>query len=154
MMKHTERRELYCGLLLILIGVGIAAGSFEYKVGTLARMGPGYFPLVVGILLVLVGGLIMATPPSPLERGQEGPPVTRGQLRSWGLILAGIVAFIVLGRYAGLVPATFGLMFLSALGDRATSARAAAVLAAAVTVAAALVFHYGLQMQFPLFRWG
>lgn len=150
-MRRINKRELYCGLLLMLIGIGAAAESLNYHIGTLARMGPGYFPLALGVILALIGGIIMVAP-SP-EQTSEHPSISRDQIRPWALVTIGVVAFVVLGRYAGLVPATFTLIFISALGDRSTSLKAASMLAVGVTLAAVVIFHYALQMQFPLFRW-
>ncbi len=52
------------------------------------------------------------------------------------------------------MPATFALVFISALGDRQHTLRSAALLAAGVTVLGVAVFSWALQLQFPLFRWG
>jgi hypothetical protein len=79
-----------------------------------------------------------------------GPVV---QWRGWICIVAGLLAFVVLGQHGGLVPASFASVFIAALGDRANSVRAAATLAAALTVAGVAVFHVGLHMALPLFTW-
>lgn len=150
-MKQTNRRERYCGLLLMLIGIGAAAESLNYKVGELARMGPGYFPLALGIILTVIGAVIMVTPSA--DGAVQRAPISREQIRTWVLIVLGVVAFVVLGHYAGFVPATFGLIFISAMGDRANSIKAALLLALGVTLVSVVVFHYGLQIQFPLFWW-
>jgi high-affinity Fe2+/Pb2+ permease len=64
------------------------------------------------------------------------------------------VAFIVLGEYGGLVPATFAIVFISALGDRNNSLKQAFWLSAGMVVIAVVIFWWALQMQFDLFRWG
>lgn len=151
-MRRFDKSDLYCGLLMILIGAGVIGEGLNYQIGTLARMGPGYFPLMLGILLALVGGLIMM--PSAKPQVSDSHQITRSQIRVWGLVTLGLIAFVVLGHYAGLVPATFVLIFITALADQATLVKAAALLALGVTLAAVVIFHYGLQMQFPLFRWG
>ncbi len=61
---------------------------------------------------------------------------------------------IVIGKWGGLVPATFAMILVAALGDRKNSVRSAFFLALGVTAAAVAIFHYGLQLQFPLFTWG
>lgn len=151
-MRITSKRELYSAGLIMLIGIGTAAGSLKYGIGTLARMGPGYFPLGLGIMLTLIGALLIATPLTEQDAEDKSP--WKGQYRAWLMVIAGMMAFMVLGKYGGLVPATFALIFVSALGDRNNSIKAAFALATGVTLAAVAIFHYGLQMQFPLFIWG
>ncbi|MGK9066147.1 tripartite tricarboxylate transporter TctB family protein [Stutzerimonas chloritidismutans] len=143
----SNRRQLASSGLVLLIGLGTLLGSLNYDAGSSARMGPGYFPMVLGALLLFIGALLLVTPGTQ-EDEDTGPP----QYRGWACVIGGMLAFIVLGAYAGLVPATFALIFISALGDRDNSPRAAAVLALCMTVIAVLVFAYGLQIQFPLLR--
>jgi hypothetical protein len=73
--------------------------------------------------------------------------------RGWLCISGSIAAFVVLGFHGGLVPATFAVVFISAMGDRDNSAIASAVLAAVMTVVCVVIFHWLLHMQLPLFRW-
>ena len=77
----------------------------------------------------------------------------RPEWRGWFCICAGVVAFAVLGRYGGLVPATFASVFIAALGDRKNSLLASLVLAAAMTVVCVVVFWWLLKIQLPLFGW-
>lgn len=151
--KRIIRRELLGGCLIIALGIAVILGGYSYQVGTLSRMGPGLFPIILGFLLVILGALMLITvkalPPDD-EADDAGP----SQWRGWGCILAGLFAFILFGKYGGLAPATFALVFISALGDREHTVRSALILAAGVTVVGALIFSWGLQLQFPLFRWG
>lgn len=153
MRLKINRQELYSAGLMMLIGIGTVVGSLNYDIRTLARMGPGYFPLLLGVMLIVVGALILATPSTDidedLERGKGEP-----QYRAWGFVVLGVVLFITLGHYGGLVPATFALVVVSALGDQSNSLKAALALGVAITLMAVGIFHFGLQMQFPLFAWG
>lgn len=141
--------------MIILVGcVAIFEGS-NYHIGTLARMGPGFFPVALGVILIFLGILIAmtASPVDPADAEEDlssVPPDWRG----WGCIIAGIVVFIMLGRVAGLVPATFALVLISALGDREQTLKSALLLALGVTIVGVIIFSYLLELQFPLFRWG
>jgi len=141
----------YCGgILMILVGLGAALGGLRYKIGTLAGMGPGFFPTAVGVLLALVGvGIALTAAPSGRDDSKRLPSEWRG----WACIVGGMVAFVVLGVYGGLVPATFSLVFMSALGDKRNTIRQAFWLAAAMVVIAVVVFWWGLQLQLPLLTW-
>ena len=138
------------GALLALTGVAIVTQGLTYKMGTAVRMGPGYMPVVYGTLIALVGAAIVLTADRGAHREER---ITSIDVRAWLCILGGLVAFVVLGVYGGLVPATFVAVFIAAMGDQDNSIRDAAVLAAVMVVIATLVFSYGLGLQLPLFRW-
>ncbi|WP_233838201.1 tripartite tricarboxylate transporter TctB family protein [Paraburkholderia sp. ZP32-5] len=145
-------RDYYGGALLILLGLYAVAAGRQYSVGTLSAMGPGFFPVVLGVLMALLGVIVAI-------QGARGGQASRGsvaamQWRGWGCIVLSIVAFVVIARYGGFVPATFAIVFISALGDRRNSVRDAALLAAAICVVCVVVFWWALQLQFPLFAWG
>jgi len=153
-----RRQKYFSAAFIFILGAGMAAGSLEYKIGTLTQMGPGYFPLLLGCLLAILGILIAVTPESPdelLADSQQEPlcVIMKRHLRPWAATLGGVVAFVVLGKYGGLIPATFALIFISALGDPANPPKQCALLAVGVTVFAVAAFHYGLQMQFALLTW-
>lgn len=153
-----NRKELYSAGLMLFIGIITTVGSLNYDVRTLARMGPGYFPLMLGVGLIIVALLILFSSAETAGSAEAGDEIDDGlgkpHYRAWGLVTLGVVLFIILGKYGGLVPATFVLVFVSALADRANTVAASLMLAGAMTAFAIAVFHYGLQMQFPLFTWG
>lgn len=164
--QRLKRRKYGSGLLLLLMGLGAVYQSFEYTIGSAARMGPGYYPLMLGILLVVFGIMILVLPDSAedmalmdsmLEQGETEETTAKSlaeHIRPWIAIVASMLIFIWVGKYGGLVPATFALIFIAALGDRANSLKSALFLGIGVTLAAVGLFHYGLQLQFPLFTWG
>ena len=57
-MKIKSQKDFFAGLMFMGVGVAFAWGATTYNVGNGARMGPGYFPLMLGILLALIGSLI------------------------------------------------------------------------------------------------
>ena len=57
-MKNTK--DFYAGLLFMLVGGTFAWGATSYQLGTSARMGPGFFPMVLGLLLAVLGAVMMA----------------------------------------------------------------------------------------------
>lgn len=152
MALKLNKHEFYAGGLMMLIGLGTLFGSLEYKVGTLSRMGPGYFPMLLGIILIIISAAIIASPTHESEKAADD----EGKIlyRPWVCVVLGMVLFAVLGKYGGLVIATFAVVTVSALGDDANSLKTAALLGAIITIFAVGVFHYGLRMQIPLFTWG
>ena len=146
---HGRSKDYYGGVLMILVGLGVAFIGTHDRVGGIEHMGPGFFPTAVGVMLA-VTGLVIAVSGQFNDNISSFSPEWRG----WSLIVAGILAFIVLGTYGGLVPATFALVFISALGDRNNTLLQAFLLSLAMVIIGVLVFWWALQLQLPLFRWG
>lgn len=148
----ARAREYYGGALMMLMGLGAVTQGSSYKIGSLTAMGSGFFPVALGTILVLLGIWIAGTAHrTPHEGATEKVPL---EWRGWFCILGSVVAFVVLGKYGGLLPATFAVVFISALGDRENSWLSALLLAAAMSIVCVLVFWWALQVQFPLFTWG
>lgn len=145
-------KDYYGGALMLFIGLGAIFQGRTYPIGTLSRMGPGFFPVALGVILAVIGTAIIATAKSNIPEGEEVllPPEWRG----WICIIASVIAFIAIGKYGGLLPATFAVVFISALGDRDNTWKDALVLSLGMVIIAVVVFWWALQMQFPLFQWG
>ena len=151
-MINKHNRDYYGGGLMLVIGIAAAVQGMRYQVGTLSRMGPGFFPMALGVILALIGLTLLINARNAESAGEEKslPPEWRG----WICIILSLVAFAVLGTYGGLLPASFAVVFIAALGDRQNSVKAAFYLALAITAVSVVVFWWALQVQFPLFNWG
>lgn len=151
-LTSKRGRDYLGGVLMIALGMAAALQGSSYRIGTLSRMGPGFFPVALGVILALAGLVIAIA--ARFERDAADAQSLPAEWRAWFCICAGIVVFVVLGKYGGLIPATFAIVFVSSLGDRDNGPRAAALLALACVVVAVVVFRFALQLQFPLFQWG
>jgi len=149
-------------LMLIALGAFALALGMTYRIGNLNRMGAGYIPMVLGILMVCVGIAIGATS-TPASRAStkaaaaanaHTSPYRGPEWRGWLCIIGGVVAFVILGQYGGLVPATFMSVFIAAMGDRNNTVKSSAILAAILVVFGTLVFHFGLKLPLQMFHWG
>jgi Tripartite tricarboxylate transporter TctB family len=151
-ITSQRRKDLVGGLLMIALGIFAMVQGSTYTIGSFRRMGPGFFPVALGAILALVGLAIVAAAWFSATDREEArlPPEWRG----WLCIVASLVAFVVLGRYGGLLPASFAVVFISALGDRQNGWKSALLLSSAILVVAVVVFWWALQMQFPLLAWG
>ena len=148
------------GALLLVVGVAVVVAGAGYGMGTLRQMGSGFFPVVLGVLLALIGAALLLSTRRAPDGAADEPPAEMAHLsgpvvqwRGWLCIVGAALAFVVLGEHGGLVPASFASVFIAAMGDRGNSMRAAATLAALLTVAGVIVFHYGLHLLLPLFTW-
>jgi hypothetical protein len=150
--NFTLKRDYYAGGLMLLLGVGAAFTGTGYKFGTLARMGPGFMPVMLGIVLAFLGILICITALGSSEDDDKKFLPDNPQWFGWLCILGGPVLFIILGQYGGMIPAVFACVFVCALGDNTATYKSSFILAAAITVFGVLLFHYLLSIPFPLIR--
>jgi len=150
--KFTWKRDYYAGGLMLLLGVGAAVTGSGYKFGSLARMGPGFMPVVLGIVLAFIGILIAATALGSSEPDDKNFMPDNPQWFGWFCIIAGPVLFIVLGHYGGMIPAVFACVFVCALGDKTATYKSSFYLACGITVFGVLLFHYLLNIPFQLLR--
>lgn len=153
----SYNKDYYGGALMILLGGSASYAAQSYNIGSLAHMGPGYFPFAVGILLALTGVLI-ALNAKKKGPGDEAALVGHKHdipdFRGAACIILGTIAFYFCGEYLGLLPATFAIVFICALGDRSNSVMACFVLAMSMMIVAVVIFWWALQVQMPLVRWG
>jgi len=150
------KKDYYGGALLMIVGIAASYASVSYRIGTLSSMGPGYFPFALGILIAITGALIAIMARSGKEEdGAALPGHGHGlpDLRGSACIILATVAFYFAGEYLGLLPATFAITFISAMGDRDNTWKQAFVLSLAMVVIATVVFHWALKLQMPLFTW-
>lgn len=146
-------KDHYGGALMFLLGAGAALKGRSYGIGTLSNMGSGFFPVALGVLLALIGATLMLG--AKRERRDDAGGLSRAaDWRGWLCIVVGTAVFVCIGRYGGLVPATFAIVFISALGDRHNTFRTALILSTVMVAIGVIVFWWALQLQLPLFQWG
>ena len=150
--RFKLKRDYYAGGLMLLLGVGAAVTGTGYKFGSLAKMGPGFMPVMLGVVLAFLGILIAGTALGSSEDDDKKFLPDNPQWFGWLCILAGPVLFIILGHYGGMIPAVFACVFVCALGDKTGTPKSSAILAAGVTGFGVLLFHYLLSIPFPLLR--
>lgn len=122
-------------LFLAAAGVGLAVGH-SYPTGTAMRIGPGAFPFLLSIGLLVVGAAVLA-------RGllRRSSPMERPEWRAALAILGGTAIFFAI-EHLGLVIASVLTVLVSSLAERRWHARAAIVTAAVLAVFSTLVFHW------------
>ena len=145
-MKIKSPKDFWAGVLFIAFGlVAMVIALKNYQFGTAVRMGPGYFPAVLGGLLAVLG-LITAAGSLVIE----GPKVPQMHFRPLLLISVACVAYGYLMKPLGLVLATAVLVFVSALGGHEFKWKEVTILAIVLIVFSVLVFVKGLTLPFPL----
>jgi putative tricarboxylic transport membrane protein len=147
----SHRRDYHGGALVVLLGALVAYQASRYDIGSLSRMGPGFYPIILGVSLMVTGALIALT--AAAGGVSEGSAGHAAEWRGWFCITFGIIAFVIAGAYAGLLPATLLLVFISALGDRKNTLKSAVILSLIMAVVSVSVFWWALSLQLPLFIW-
>jgi hypothetical protein len=135
-----------CGALLIAFGLFFAYQSWIMDIGTALRMGPGYFPLLLAGILVLVGVIVLIQA-TRVQGEPMGPLAWRGML----LILPAPIFFGLTVRGLGFLPAVFFTAFIAAFASVRMKPLTALILSAGVTLFSYAVFSKGLNLPFRPF---
>ena len=145
-MKIKGPKEFWAGLMFIGFGLFFMIWAMtHYQMGTAVRMGPAYFPTVLGGLLAFLGFLVL------LEAfAMEGPKVPTFHFRPLVLISGACVVYGYTMKPLGLILATALLVFISALGGHEFKWKEVAILYVVLIVFSLLVFVKGLTLPFPI----
>ena len=145
-MKIKSPRDFWAGLMFLGIGLFFTVWALaNYQMGTAVRMGPAYFPAVLGGLLAFLGVLTLLE-----SLAIEGPPVVKFKYRPLILISVACVAYGYLMKPLGLVLATAALVFISALGGHEFKFREVTILYVVLVIFSVLVFVKGLTLPFAI----
>lgn len=140
--------SLIGGGLTLVIGAFVLEESSGYGRGSPLRMGPGFFPTLLGVLLLLLGGLLIISS----LRGAVWR-IKQVEFRALACILGSLALFgLVLPRY-GLAPAILSQILTSACASPSSRPLPTIFLALAVTVFAWLIFVRMLSIPLPMFSW-
>ncbi len=132
--------------MFVAFGLAFAVLSTAYEVGSPVRMGPGYFPLVLGIILAILGSLVAI-------RGVlfgDGEAIGTIPWRAIVLLLSAIVVFGLTVRGLGLVPSTLIAVILAALASRRATAVNVVLVSVGLTLLCVLVFVVALNLRLEL----
>ena len=151
-----SQKDFFSGLMFTLVGGGFAWGATNYTVGTGARMGPGYFPLLLGIALAVLGAFIMFY--SLVEHTEDGDKVGKFAWKPIGYVLGANVAFgILLGGLPsiglpamGLIMAIFALVIIASKAGETFVLKEVLILATILSVGSYLAFIVLLKLQMPV----
>ena len=148
MVRVKSPQDLGAGAVFVLIGVAGLYFGRELAFGTAARMGPGYFPILLSVLILAIG-IIVAI------RGltTEGPPIEPVQLRPIAMIVAAILIFGVLIDVVGLVLTALLLTVFAAYARREVKLTETILLGAGLAAFTVAVFVYLLGQPLPAW-WG
>jgi hypothetical protein len=146
-MKIKNFKDFCAGLMFLLFGIAFTWGATRYSMGSAAKMGPGYFPIILGGLLIFLGGIIFIR--SLVNRVGDGH-VGQVVLKPGFLIFGSIAAFALLLKTAGLIVSIMAIILLSSLASRESRFRDSLISAILLCAASFVIFVYALNLQIPV----
>ena len=155
-MNIKSQKDFFSGLMFGVVGIAFAWGATNYTVGSAARMGPGYFPLLLGVILVIFGSIIMFY--SLVVETTDGEKITGFVWRPIVYILGSNVAFgILLGGLPklglppiGLIAAIYALTLIASKAGTEFKLKDILILATGLSVLSYLAFIKLLNLQMPV----
>jgi hypothetical protein len=130
-MSIKSQKDFFSGLMFMSVGVAFAWGATRYTIGTSARMGPGYFPLLLGIMQAILGAVI-----------------TFKANLVFGLALGGLP--ILHSPAFGLIAGIYALTFIASLAGEEFKLKEVAILATVLALMSYLAFILLLRLQLPV----
>ena len=155
-MNIKSQKDFFAGLMFMSVGLAFAWGATNYTLGDGARMGPGYFPLMLGVLLAILGAVI--TFQALVVQTVDGDKV--GAI-AWKplvlIILANVLFGVLLGGMPsvklpamGLIVAIYALTFVASAAGSDFSVKTCVILATVLALGSYLAFVVLLKLQFPV----
>jgi hypothetical protein len=138
-------KDFFAGLLFVAFGVAALVISQSYALGAASRMGPGYFPRLLGILLVGLGGLQSLLSFRSAHEAGEG-----WHWRPLFVVLVSVAAFSAVATWLGLVLASLVLVLISSAASTEFRWKEALISGAIQGAVAVIVFAYGLGLPLPI----
>ena len=146
-LELRNNKDFWAGMMLIGIGAAAMFIARDYRFGSTLSMGPGFFPTMLGGILIAFGICIVAVGLRSGEKIQG-----RLSLRALVLLPFSLVLFGILMELAGFIPAMVALVFVSAASGREFKLVEVLLLTVLLTVASAALFIWGLGLPYPLFK--
>jgi hypothetical protein len=142
-----NQKDLAAGVLYVLFGATFSLGALQYKLGDPSRMGPGWFPFWVGVLLVIVGAF---TALGGLRVSATPEKIKAAELRPLAWVIGAVVLFGQLLQPLGMVAALAVLVVVASRASHEFTWTGALASAVALVLFSAAVFIWGINLQIPL----
>ena len=147
-MKIKSQKDLWSGLMFIVVGLGFAWGALNYSFGSSARPGPAYFPFGLGILTAVLGAVLLFG--ALTIETDDGEPIGQWPLKQMGLILGAVVLFGLLIPKVGMAVALPMLIGISSLASGEFHWKEVLINSIVLTIGSWGIFIKGLGLIIPL----
>jgi predicted MFS family arabinose efflux permease len=145
--RLLKKKDFWAGMMFIGFGAAAMFIARDYRFGSAMRMGPGFFPTLLGGILIAFGVCIMASGLRSNDRMKE-----RLSIRTLVLLPLSLILFGLLMQWAGFIPALVVLVFVSAASGREFRFLEVLILTGILVAAATALFIWGLELPYPLFK--
>ncbi|GGE51546.1 membrane protein [Agaricicola taiwanensis] len=149
-MKLQITKDLLSGALFLLIGLGTIIIAQGYRLGTAANMGPGYFPIMLGSIVALIGAVMLV---KAARNPETSEIIQTWEFRPLVFLTAAILLFSALIDTRGAIAGVVVLILVGRLAGREGSMLELAIMVLALTAAAIGIFVYGLNIPLRLRPW-
>jgi hypothetical protein len=146
-MRIKNQKDFWAGVMFIGFGSFFAGFGTEYTFGSADRMGPGYFPTLLGIIVIVLGIIVAISGLSPKAEEEK---VDKFDWRTLFFVLFPIVLFGLVLNSLGLIVALFLLVMISSYAGHEFRWKEALVNSVVLIVLCFVIFVYALKLQFPL----
>lgn len=146
-MQLRNRRDLWAGIMFTFTGLLFIALSQQYPMGTAAKMGPGYFPTVLGGLMAVLGIIVLL---GAYSKSNQITHVTQFMFRPTVMLLGGVALFAGLLNTMGMVVSLIALILISAVASHEFRLKDTLMSIVVLAIMAWVVFVWGLELQFPV----
>lgn len=141
-----DPKDFWSGVIFVIFGLAAVIIGRDYSMGTAGRMGPAYFPTILGGLLVLIGSIGIVR-----SMIKSGGPVSRFAIREIFLVMLAVVVFGILVRGAGLAISVILLVMVSGFASIKFKVGPYLLLGVGMAVFCVLVFVKALGLPMPMF---
>ncbi|MDD7972361.1 tripartite tricarboxylate transporter TctB family protein [Roseinatronobacter alkalisoli] len=147
-MKQKDIGDILGGALMIGFGIFAMIYAQRYSFGSVSQMGPGFFPVVLGGVLAVLGALIILP-----ALARPGPDL-EFNWKTLFFVIGAIIVFAFTLRPLGLIVATMAAVLLAASAERKFSLKGRVLLAAGIAALVFVIFRVGLRMNIPVWPRG
>ncbi|MDN6882203.1 tripartite tricarboxylate transporter TctB family protein [Variovorax sp. CAN2819] len=152
-MRMKSQADFFSGVMFTTVGGAFAIGATSYTIGDGARMGPGYFPLMLGILLAVLGAVIMFQ--AMVVETTDGDPIGKWAWKPLAFVLGANLAFgVLLGGLPsiglpamGMIIAIYALTIISSMAGEQFRLRDVLILATILAAGSYVAFIWALKLQ-------
>jgi hypothetical protein len=175
----SARQDFIGGVLALAFGAFMLAKALAYPMGSMLRMGPGFFPAALSALIIILGAALTlhgwrrahsdrehSTAHSRVSENpggmigscdnRSGSPLSRGRSDDWRPVVTisiAVVLFALMIERFGIAPATMALVLVSSLAGARVRPWRILIMAVTTTAAIYVIFILVLEMPLPVARW-
>ncbi len=149
-MKVTVTKDFLSGILFMFIGLGTVIVASNYKIGNAMRIGPGTFPIMLGIVVALIG---LAVTVRAMRNPEASEKIVSWELQPLLFVVLSLIAFSLTIGTLGLIPAVVAVVIVGHFASREASFRELICMAVVLSAIVTGIFIYGLNLPIPLGFW-